>query len=446
MNIHHSKTEKVELYVERLVTGGDGIASWNGLKVFVRYAAPKERVVVKILQKKKNYAVAVIDKIIEPSPLRIKPRCEFFGKCGGCSLQHINYTGQLVIKKLLVNDALQHIGKIYVPVSNIKTLGPEWYYRNKTQYPVGDSKPVKIGFYERGTHNLIDIPVCYLHTPVFNELRNQIVNILTSFTEIPYDESNHQGNLRHIVFRQNYDNRVLVIIVTRTRGLNPKLIEALASIPIIAGIVHNINPDKSNRILGDEMVLLSGQDFTIQKILHTSFRISAPSFFQVNQIQAEQLCRKVIELISPQGTETVLDLFCGVGMLSLVIAPTVKKVIGIEIEPAAIQDAQFNADANDIKNVEFINGDVDRLISRVEKADTVILDPPRKGCSPKTLKEILTLKPRLIIYVSCNTATLARDLAILEQAGYQCEWVEPLDMFPQTPHIETVVKLVPRFN
>jgi 23S rRNA (uracil1939-C5)-methyltransferase len=439
-----SEPKNLELFVDRLVGGGDGIASWNGLKVFVRFAAPEERVRVRIIRKKKDYAIAEIEKIIAPSPLRTEPRCRFYGQCGGCQLQHINYTGQLVVKKLLVNDALQHIGKIYVPVSNIKKPGPEWHYRNKTQYPVGGSGSIKIGFFEKGSHRLIDIPVCYLHPPSFDELRNRLVDVLMAAQEIPYDELHHRGNIRHIVLRENYDRRLMLIIVTRTRKLSSRLIDALAALPSVVGVVHNINPERTNRILGDEMSVLTGQDYTVQKVLHRQFRISAGSFFQVNQVQAEEWCRKVIDMISPRGTEKVLDLFCGVGMLSLVISGMVRKVTGIEIDPVAVSDARFNAQDNGVANVEFIPGDVDRLLTSVEDADIVILDPPRKGCTPETLKQILRLRPEKIVYVSCNPATLARDLAILEQNGYLCEQVEPLDMFPQTSHIETVVKLIPR--
>ncbi|MGB9741836.1 MAG: 23S rRNA (uracil(1939)-C(5))-methyltransferase RlmD [bacterium] len=439
-----SENERLELFVDRLVGGGDGIASWNGLKVFVRQAAPGERVRVRIIQKKKDYAVAQIEEIIEPSPLRTEPRCLFYGRCGGCQLQHIDYTGQLVIKKMLINDALQHIGRIYVPVSNIKNPGPEWHYRNKTQYPVGGDHSVKIGFFELGTHRLLDVPVCYLHPQSFNELRNRLVSILTAAQETPYDEVRHRGNIRHIIIRENYDRNVMVIVVTRTRNLSPRVIADIAALPPVIGIVHNVNLEKTNRILGNRVSVLSGQDYIVQKILNRQFRISAGSFFQVNSHQADELCRKVIAMISPQGTETVLDLFCGVGMLSLVIAEMVREVIGIEINPAAINDARFNAEFNRIKNVQFIQGDVEQLLPRIKEADTVILDPPRKGCTPETLKEILRLKPGKIVYVSCNPATLARDLTILEQNGYQCEQVEPVDMFPQTAHIETVAKLIPR--
>lgn len=441
-SIDSSAGERVELLIDRLTYGGDGIANWNGLKVFVRFAAPEEMVRARIIQKKKDYAVAEIVEIIRPSPLRTQPRCQFYGQCGGCQLQHIDYTGQLVIKKILVNDALQHIGKIFVPVSNIRNPGPAWHYRNKTQYPVRQNGQLKIGFYQKGTHQLLDIPICHLHPSSFNEIRHQLLDIITAVREKPYDEIGNRGNIRHIVLRENYDHRILVIVVTRTHHLNQRFISAIASLPMVLGVVQNINPDKTNRILGPETIKLSGTDHTFQIILNRKFRISSQSFFQVNPHQAQELCRKLIDLISPQGSETVLDLFSGVGMISIVLAAMVKSVTAVEIESAAINDARFNAEINQARNVTFINGDVNRVIDHLKQADVVIIDPPRKGCDPETLKKVTALNPRTLIYVSCNPATLARDLAILEQAGYRCESVEPLDMFPQTTHVEIITKLI----
>ncbi len=437
-----SAEERVELWIDRLTYGGDGIATWNGLKVFVRFAAPEERVRARIVQKKRDYAVAEIEEIIQPSPLRTEPRCQFYGLCGGCQLQHIDYTGQLVIKKLLVNDALQHIGKIFLPVSNIRNPGPAWHYRIKTQYPVRHNGQVKIGFFQKNTHHLLDIPICYLHPSSFNEIRRQVLDTIAAAREEPYDEIAHRGNIRHIVLRENYDHRILVVIVTRTKQLDERLISAIASLPTVLGVAQNINPDKTNRILGPETIKLSGTDHTFQIILNRKFRISSQSFFQVNPHQAQELCRKLIDLISPQGSETVLDLFCGVGMLSIVLAAMVKSVTAVEIEPAAVNDARFNAEINQAGNVTFINDDVNRIIANLGQADVVIIDPPRKGCNPETLKKVTALNPRILIYVSCNPATLARDLAVLEQLGYQCELVEPLDMFPQTTHVEIIAKLI----
>lgn len=438
-----SSEERVELFVEQIAFGGEGIASLNGLKVFVPFAAPQERVLARIIQRKRDYAVAAIEEIIQPSPLRVEPRCQFYRICGGCQLQHIDYTGQLVIKKLLVNDALQRIGKVFVPVRNINRPGPPWHYRNKTQYPVRGNGRLKIGFFHRGSHRLSDIPICYLHPPSFNELRAHVLESIVTAGEKPYDEVNHIGNIRHIVLRENSDHTIMVIVVTRTRKLSQHLISALASHPLVRSVVHNINPHKTNRILGPETLTLTGPDHISRLILNYEFRISPSSFFQINDHQAQELCRKLIDLIAPVGSETVLDLFCGVGMISIVLAGMVRKVTGIEIDPGAIEDAKFNAELNRVKNVSFIQGDVNLAIRDFDHADVVVVDPPRKGCTPETLKAIVSLHPGIVVYVSCNPATLARDLAILEQSGYRCESVEPLDMFPQTTHVEVITKLVP---
>lgn len=437
-----AETKPVELFIERIIFGGDGLAQLNGFRVFVPFAAPEERIMAKIVLRKRDYAVAQIEDIIEPSPLRIQPACYYYGRCGGCQLQHISYTGQLVVKKLLINDTLQHLGKIFVPVANIKFQSSQWRYRNKTQYRIGGQENLSIGFYEKRSHRLIDIPVCLLHPELFDSLRQHLYEAIMVSGEKPYDERTHLGNIRHIILRQGSDNGVLVIIVTRRKKLSPKIVETLASLPQVTGVVQSINPEKTNRILGDETILFYGKDYITQVVLGKKFRISADSFFQVNISQTDELARKVVKMVEPSGFESIVDLFSGVGMLSLIIADKVKKVTGVEIEPGAIADARFNAEVQMAKNVEFFQGDVDKHIASLDTADIVILDPPRKGCNPETLYQIAQLQPRTIVYVSCNPATLTRDLVILEGFGYICQDVEPVDMFPQTSHIEVVTKLV----
>ncbi|MGQ9707638.1 MAG: 23S rRNA (uracil(1939)-C(5))-methyltransferase RlmD [bacterium] len=436
-----ANTKTVELNIERLVPGGAGLAILNGLKVFVPFAAPEERVRAKIILRKADYAVARIEEIVDPSPLRRKPICPYYGRCGGCQLQHISYTGQLVIKKLLVNDALQRIGRIFLPVANINFQSAEWHYRNKTQYPVRGGKQLQIGFYEKGSHHLIDIPNCLLHPEEFDRLRQYFFDTIIQHGERGYDELRHQGNIRHIILRQGQNNTFLIIVVTRTRDLNPVLVKAWADLPPVNGIVQNINPEPTNRILGGQTLALCGKEFIAQEVLGKRFRISARSFFQVNIVQAEELARRVLKAVMPTGVEVVVDLYSGVGMLSLLIADKVKKVTGIEIDPDAITDARYNAEIQGAKNVQFIQGDVDKMIARIDAADVIILDPPRKGCNPQTLSQIVHLQPRMIVYVSCNPATLARDLAILEKLDYTSQQIEPLDMFPQTAHIEVVARL-----
>ncbi|MEO0069418.1 MAG: 23S rRNA (uracil(1939)-C(5))-methyltransferase RlmD [candidate division WOR-3 bacterium] len=431
--------DEIELFVNRLVPGGEGLAEVAGLKVFVPYAAPEERIRARVVKRKSDYAVAEIIQVVEPSPLRTEPRCKYYGQCGGCQLQHISYPGQLVIKKLLLNDALQRIGKIFVPVTNIAYKSSQWRYRNKTQYPVTqNTNDLKIGFYERRSHNLVSIAECFLHPNKFDQIRLEALKLFKG--ENGYDEKRHQGNIRHLVLRQGKEDEITVIVVTRTKKLPAKL-AALADIPGVKSVVQNINPEKTNRIFGKETKILFGSGFVKKVVLGREFRVSPTSFFQVNIPQAEELCRKVINAVAPTGTESVLDLYSGVGMLSLILSGMVRKVTGVEIDPIAVSDARINTEWQGVKNAVFLEGDVKNLIGELNCFDVVVLDPPRKGCDIATLSRIAALKPRTVVYVSCNPATLARDLAILEEKGYLCERVEPVDMFPQTSHIETVATL-----
>jgi len=435
----------VELLIDKLVQGGDGLATLDGMKVFVPFSAPQERVRARIVTRKRDYAVAEIEEVLEPSPLRIAAPCPYFGMCGGCQLQHINYQGQLVVKKLYVNEALQRIGQVFVPVRNVTTEAEPWHYRNKTQYPVGSTgNGMAIGFFKRGTHDLLDVPTCLLHPAEFDRLREAIRAILVAAGETGYDEAKHEGNVRHIVLRQGTrDGGLLAIVVTRTPEFDRRAAELIAEQPGLTGVVHSVVPARTNRIMGQQTTVLAGSGHLNQSVLGKSFQVSAPSFFQVNIQQAEELCRKILKHIAPKGDELVVDLYSGVGMISLLVAPFVQQVTAIEADAIAVEDAKVNAQAQAIRNVEFVCGDVNRELSRVASTDVIILDPPRKGCPAETLRQIAALKPKRIIYVSCNPATLARDLAILEQSGYATHEIEPVDMFPQTFHVEVIARLGP---
>jgi len=435
----------VELLIDKLVQGGDGLATLDGMKVFVPFSAPQERVRARIVTQKRDYAVAEIEDIIEPSPLRVSAPCPHFGVCGGCQLQHISYQGQLVVKKLYVNEALQRIGQVFVPVRNVTTEAEPWHYRNKTQYPVGTTgKGMAIGFFRRGTHDLLDVPVCVLHPMEFDRLREAIRAIFSAAGETGYDEAGHDGNIRHLVLRQGIgDGGLLAVIVTRTPAFDARAAELIAEEPGVVGVAHTVVPTRTNRIMGSHTKVLAGRAHLYQTVLGKSFQVSAPSFFQVNIRQAEELCRKILKHVAPRGDESVLDLYSGVGMISLLIAPFVQQVTAIEADTTAVEDARVNAQTQDVRNVEFMCDDVSRAIRRVASADVVILDPPRKGCPSEVLRRIAALRPKRIVYVSCNPPTLARDLAALEQSGYTTHEVEPVDMFPQTFHVEVIARLGP---
>jgi 23S rRNA (uracil1939-C5)-methyltransferase len=435
----------VELLIDKLVQGGDGLATLDGMKVFVPFSAPQERVRARIVTRKRDYAVAEIEEVLEPSPLRIAAPCPYFGMCGGCQLQHINYQGQLVVKKLYVNEALQRIGQVFVPVRNVTTEAEPWHYRNKTQYPVGSTgNGMAIGFFKRGTHDLLDVPTCLLHPVEFDRLREAIRDILVAAGETGYNEAKHEGNVRHIVLRQGTrDGGLLAIVVTRTPEFDRRAAELIAEQPGLTGVVHSVVPARTNRIMGQQTTVLAGSGHLNQSVLGKTFQVSAPSFFQVNVQQAEELCRKILKHIAPKGDELVVDLYSGVGMISLLVAPFVQQVTAIEADATAVEDAKANAQEQAVRNVEFVCGDVSREISRVASTDVIILDPPRKGCPADTLRRIAALKPKRIVYVSCNPATLARDLATLEQSGYATHEIEPVDMFPQTFHVEVIARLGP---
>jgi 23S rRNA (uracil1939-C5)-methyltransferase len=435
----------VELLIDKLVQGGDGLATLDGMKVFVPFSAPQERVRARIVTQKRDYAVAEIEEVLEPSPLRIDAPCPYFGMCGGCQLQHINYQGQLVVKKLYVNEALQRIGQVFVPVRNVTTEAEPWHYRNKTQYPVGSAdNGMAIGFFKRGTHDLLDVPACLLHPVEFDRLREAIRAILVAAGETGYDEAKHEGNVRHIVLRQGTrDGGLLAIVVTRTPEFDRRAAELIAEQPGLTGVVHSVVPARTNRIMGHQATVLAGSGHLNQSVLGKTFQVSAPSFFQVNIQQAEELCRKILKHIAPNGDELVVDLYSGVGMISLLVAPFVQQVTAIEADATAVEDAKANAQAQAVRNVEFVCGDVSREIGRVASTDVIILDPPRKGCPAETLRRIAALRPKRIVYVSCNPATLARDLATLEQSGYATHEIEPVDMFPQTFHVEVIARLGP---
>ena len=429
--------------IEKIVYGGNGISTYEGIKVFVPYSAPGDNLLVKIKEKNRDYYVAQIKKIIQPSPNRTQPSCPYFGTCGGCSLQHITYTSQLEIKKQFAIESLQRIGHIS-PLNSVNiTPSAPFNYRNKTQYPLSRYRQ-KIGFYQQLTHKVVDIKECLLHPPVFDRIRSAIKEQLKNTKESIYDETKHTGNLRHIVIRQGQrTEEILIIFVTRTDTLNEKLYQPLPNqFNNIIGIVQNINPEQTNRILNRKNKLLSGRDFYYEHILDKKFKISANAFFQVNTTQSENLIKKLRTLVEPSNT--ILDLYCGVGLLSIMIADKAKMVYGVELEKQAIQDAKENLALNNITNIKYISAPVEREIKNYHRIDTIIIDPPRKGCLKSFLIEIIKLKPKQIIYISCNPTTLARDLAILDNLGYKTTEIELFDMFPQTFHVESIAKIIPK--
>lgn len=436
-------TNEFECNIEKVVYGGIGICSFNNIKVFVPYTAPDDNLIVKVKNKKHNYWLADIKKIITPSPVRIEPQCQYYTVCGGCSLQHISYQSQLKIKTEYVLESLRRIGHINIEKYPNITPSVPFHYRNKTQFPLGrDGLKLKIGFYQQGTHRVVDIKKCLLHPPIFDDIRWIIKQNLKQTKASIYNESNHTGNLRHLIIRQGTKtNEILIVFVTRTNLLNQRIYDSLPKkFNNIIGIIQNINPERTNRILGKKNKILFGRDYNFECILDKKFKISVNSFFQINTFQTENIVKTLRKFIG--SPKNLLDLYCGVGLFSISLADKCQRVIGIELEKQAINDAIENLKINNINNVEFICGPVEKVIQNFSDVDTVIIDPPRKGCSNDFLLYISKLKPKQIIYISCNPTTLARDLAVLAGNGYQIAELELFDMFPQTFHVESMVKLV----
>jgi 23S rRNA (uracil1939-C5)-methyltransferase len=434
----------IELTIEKVVTGGQGIGRSDGVVVFVPLSAPGDRLKVAIEARKRNYWQGRIEEIIEPSPLRTEPLCPHYGVCGGCDLQHLSYEAQLVTKKLIVNDALQRIGKIFVPPGNPLSSGEQWHYRNKSQYPVQDA-PWRVGFFERKSHRVVDVKSCPIQPEGFDRLVALLRERLETSGETAYLESDASGNLRHIVIqRGSASHEIALTFVTATSALAAATHKGLMQeCPELVSVTQNVNPKVTNRILGERFDLLAGRPYYTEQLLDKKLQISAGSFFQANTAATELLVKRILKYIEPDGDQTVLDLYCGVGTISLPISGFVGKVIGIELNPNAAADARANVAANDARNVQIIEAAVENGIASVERADVVILDPPRKGCAPEVLKRVTEFRPRAIIHVSCNPATLARDLALLAELGYEAAEVQPVDMFPQTAHVECVAKVVP---
>ncbi len=458
---------RLKLNIESLIFGGDGLARYKGMVIFVPFTAPGDEIVAEIDDVKKNFARANIVEIINPSDCRIKPICPYFFDaskgpeqfyCGGCVLQHIDYETQLSQKTELVWEAATYIGKLKdIVVHDTIASKNEFSYRNKIQEKVGSrfkegEKEVICGFYAPESHKLLDVTNCYLQPTIANEIISSL-KILFNQYELPvYDEEFHRGLLRHIIVRQSFVTReVMVIIVTRDKDLPnaPEIIEKLTTdFPQIKSIVQNINKKRTNKILGDQLKILFGKETIQEKIGHLDFRISPTSFFQVNTQQAEVLYRIIENFLLSRSTtpsNIIIDVFSGTGSISLWVSRFSEKVYGVEVNEAAVRDAINSAELNNITNCEFRLGDAGLVLRRMQKQgikpDVIIIDPPRKGCTRKLLDSVKALGPDEIIYVSCEATTLARDLHYLDKLKYKTLEIQPVDMFPQTAHIECVARL-----
>ncbi len=491
-----TKNAMVTVSIEDMGAEGEGIGKVDGFTLFVKDAIIGDTVEAKIVKSKKNYAYARLEKVISPSPFRVEPKCELHRKCGGCQIQAMSYERQLAFKQDKVKNNLLRIGgfseeELQPVMEPIVGMEEPFRYRNKAQYPIGkdrDGNPVA-GFYAGRTHTIIPNTDCYLGREENKDILETILAYMKKYQVQPYDEETGKGLIRHVLIRTGFDSgEIMVCLVINYRGKTVKagngagqsaqflphqdeLLDALSKIENMTSVSISINTEKTNVIMGKEIHTLWGSDrikdsirvrdmetadmaFTGEKL---TFSISPLSFYQVNPLQTEKLYSLALQYAGLTGKETVWDLYCGIGTISLFLAAKAKQVYGVEIIPAAIEDARENARRNGIDNATFFVGKAEEVLpdfytremtnvsekdnTDMLHPDVIVVDPPRKGCDEKCLETMLKMQPSRIVYVSCDSATLARDLRILCDGGYELKKVRPVDQFAQGVHVETVVLL-----
>ncbi|WP_346206990.1 23S rRNA (uracil(1939)-C(5))-methyltransferase RlmD [Caldifermentibacillus hisashii] len=442
------KNDYIDVEFVDLTHEGQGVAKLDGFPIFVPGGLPGESAQIKILNVKKNYGYGKLIEIREKSPYRVEIPKEDMHKYGGCQLHHMSYEGQLQFKQNLVEQTLTRIGKLQdVNIHPIIGMEQPFHYRNKAQVPVGERNGRLItGFYKPRTHEIIDTDESVIHMEAINDAIKIVKEICSELGVAAYNEEAHTGVLRHIMARfGRKTDELMIVLITRTEKLphRKEIVEKIvAALPNVKSVVHNVNPKRTNVILGEKTQVLWGQDVIYDYIGNVKFAISPRSFYQVNPVQTQVLYDKALAYAGLTGEEIVFDAYCGIGTISLFLAQQAKKVYGVEVVPDAINDAKKNADLNGNTNVEFSVGEAEVVIPNWAEegihADVIVVDPPRKGCDAALLKTIIEMKPKRVVYVSCNPATLARDLGILEAGGYQTLEVQPVDMFPMTMHVECV--------
>ena len=483
---------ELELTIEDMGVDGEGIGKAEGVTLFVKDAVLGDRVRVKIMKMKKHYGYARMMEILIPSPYRVEPKCEYHRQCGGCQIQAVAYQKQLEFKENKVRNNLKRIGGFAVKeadgsgdgltVNPVIGMEEPYFYRNKAQFPIGTDKNGKIitGFYASRSHNIIPNRKCYLGVEINEKILDIVISFMEKYHISAYDETTGKGLVRHVLIRFGFTTKeIMVCLVVNGKKLPhaEQLVEQLTVIQGMTSITLNVNEKNTNVILGEQIISLWGQDYITDYIGDIQYQISPLSFYQVNPIQTEKLYGTALEYAGLTGKETVWDLYCGIGTISLFLAQKAKQVYGVEIVPAAIADAKNNAKINGMENVTFFVGKAEEVLPdfyekgmakgklEAEQADNkenakerkeyleegrqedmlhpdvIVVDPPRKGCDEKCLETILKMKPERVVYVSCDSATLARDLKYLCEQGYEVKKVQPVDMFPQGGHVETVCLL-----
>ena len=436
--------ERLTVDITNLTHEGYGVAKPDGFTLFIPGAIMGEQVVCEITRKEKNYGLAELITILSPSTMRVTPACPIFGECGGCDIMHLEYSKQLEFKKQMIESTFARIGHLNLTVDEIIGMDDPYHYRNKVQIPFGTLHQKAIcGYYRRKTHKIIPLDSCQVQTDEMTAIVIAIKDLINKFKIASYDELHHTGCLRHVMLRRNYSNEIMVVLITnedKMKGIGSIIHRLTSQFPSIVSIIQNMNHRKTNVILGSDSQVLFGDPYIYEKIGDISYRISYSSFFQINSIQTRILYDRIVQFLNPTIDDVVLDGYCGVGTISLYLAKHVKKVIGIEVIPEAIEDAIENAKLNNIANTTFIVGKVEEAIGDVlekESISALVLDPPRKGLASKVISAILVTNIPTVVYVSCNVATLARDLALFSPS-FEVEKVTAVDMFPHTCEVETV--------
>lgn len=429
---------------------GKGVTHYQGKVVFVNGFFLNEKAIIRLTYERSEFYIGKIVKLLTKSPSRIEPKCKVCTTCGGCAFQQLDYVAQLDFKTHKVEEAFRKIGNMKVKVLPCLGMENPYYYRNKIQMPVGLSQTGRIitGFYKEKTHEIVPIETCYIENEKAEEVLKTIRELMKKFKILPYDEDTRKGIIRHILIRTSKEKKQLMVVLVTAQdvfGGRGEFIKALhLACPSITTIVQNINTRDTNVILGEKERILFGKGYIEDALCGVWFQISSKSFYQVNPVQTEVLYQTAIQFAGLSKKEVVLDCYCGIGTIGLIAARHAKQVIGIEIVKEAISDAKKNAIRNNIQNETFYVGDASEwIVNYVKnkgKVDVLFMDPPRKGSDEKFLSSVLTLKPRKVVYVSCDPSTLARDVKYLS-SHYQIEKIQPVDMFPMTYHVETIVLL-----
>lgn len=456
--------DRITVEIDDVAAGGEGVGRYQGLVFFVPASAPGDRLEIEVTALKKKYGRGRLAKILEPSRRRVKPPCPVYDACGGCQLQHLDYDSQLTFKTKMVRDAIEHLGCLSgVEVKPCKGMKDPWFYRNKAQMMVAGRPYLErekqqgtqaprlrpyFGFYAQRTHRVVPVPECIIQSRPNNDVLKAARDMTERLGWVPYKEQDESGFLRYVMARSNVNGEVLLILVVTQANL-PHVQEFVSGVrgrvKNLKGVLVNLNPHKTNVILGTTTRSLWGQDHLIEEIGGLKFRISPASFFQVNPWGLNHLYSCLDQALPLRGKDTVLDLYCGVGSLSLYLAKKAKRVVGIDSCAPAIEDAVINSDLNELRNTYFATGATEKVLPRLyqqgERFAAAVLDPPRKGCAPDVLNTVARMQIPRLVYISCNPATLARDLGSLRELGYLTESVQPVDMFPQTYHVESVAIL-----